>query len=70
MSIPKAVWTLRFATHLHKLRPLIPSPEALSLAKKAFEQEPGRLPENAAEAYAEVMPPEDRDEGMSSDADA
>ncbi|MEP6872949.1 MAG: hypothetical protein ABI887_01155 [Burkholderiales bacterium] len=70
MSIPKAVWILQFATHLHKLRPLIASPKALALAKQAFEQEPGRQPENAAEAYAEVMPPEDRDEGMSSDADA
>ena len=70
MSIPKPAWILRFGTHLHKLRPLIPSAKALALAAKAFDQEPGRQPENAAEAYAEVMAPEDRDEGMSSDADA
>ena len=70
MIILKPVWILRFATHLHKLRPLVSSPEALAVAKKVFNGERDQQPERAAEAYAEVMPPEDPDAGMTSEADA
>ena len=70
MIIPKPVWILRFATHLHKLRPLVSSSEALAVAKKAFNEVRDLQPERAAEAYAEVMPPADPDAGMTSDADA
>ena len=70
MNISKPDWILRFATHLHKVHPLMPGATAAEAAAKAFVAHGGMEPEHAAETFAEVLPPTDPDDGMTSDADA
>lgn len=70
MTVSKPDWILRFATHLHKVHPLMPGATAAEAAVKAFRVHGNLTPEQAAEAFAEVLPPTDPDDGMTSDADA
>jgi hypothetical protein len=70
MSMSKPEWILRFATHLHKVHPLLPGAMAAEAATRAFDAHGSLAPEHAAETFAEVLPPTDPDDGMTSDADA
>lgn len=64
------VWVLRFATELHRLRPLTPGPEAAAIAAKSFKAGRDTLPERAAQIHAELLPPSNPDAAMSAQADA
>jgi len=56
--ISKPDWILRFATHLHKIRPLTVGHEAGAIATERFDESSDLTPEEAAELYAAQEAPE------------
>ncbi|MEP7296667.1 MAG: hypothetical protein ABI702_10795 [Burkholderiales bacterium] len=56
--ISKPDWLLRFATHLHRIRPLTVGHEAAAIAAERFDESSDITPEEAAELYASMEAPE------------